>query len=294
MRRLTASLLTLVLAATAGCGQAAQSQPMASPAASDEAMTLSSPAVADGKLLTAYRCEPKVNGVEASLPLAWTGTPFGAASLAVTMTHHPDASDPAIVSSYLLLWAIPPTARGIPAGAADDGPWLLGANKDGVARGRTRFNLRGIDLNRGWDQPASPELCPENHALEQWLAAMAARNLRPHLALELHNDNNGKLHVSRPAVPDLAAYLESMKRLESLLRQHTWFTEGSTGATTRNPGTLGDGWLERFGIPAAVLEFNAHWIAGKQKAPLGADWQEFGRALPTVFAAYFALRPGSP
>jgi len=162
------------------------------------------------------------------------------------------------------------------------------ANKDGVARGRTRFNLRGVDLNRGWDQPASPELCPENHALEQWLTAMNARDLRPHFALELHNDNNGKLHLSRPAVPQLAAYLEDMKRFETLLRRHTWFTEGSTGATTRNPGTLGDGWLERFGIPAAVLEFNAHWIAGKQKAPLGADWREFGGALPAVFTSYFS------
>ncbi len=162
------------------------------------------------------------------------------------------------------------------------------ANKDGVARGRTRFNLRGIDLNRGWDQPASAELCPENYALEQWLAAMQARGLRPDLALELHNDNNGKLHVSRPAAPGLPAYLENMRRFEALLRQHTWFTEGSTGATYRNPGTLGDGWLERFGIPAAVLELNAHWTAGKKKAPLGADWDEFGRALPTVFREYFA------
>ena len=168
------------------------------------------------------------------------------------------------------------------------------ANKDGVARGRTRFNLRGVDLNRGWGQPASAELCPENHALEQWLAAMNTRGLRPHLALELHNDNNGKLHVSRPAVPQLAAYLDDMKRLEALLRQHTWFTEGSTGATTHNPGTLGSGWLERFGIPAAVLEFNAHWIAGKQKAPLGADWQEFGRAIPAVFTDYFAPRVPTP
>src|SRR5207248_1248805 len=32
------------------------------------------------------------------------------------------------------------------------------ANKDGVARGRTRFNLRGKDLNRNWDRPADPEL----------------------------------------------------------------------------------------------------------------------------------------
>ena len=30
------------------------------------------------------------------------------------------------------------------------------ANKDGVARGRTRFNLRGKDLNRNWDKPADP------------------------------------------------------------------------------------------------------------------------------------------
>src|SRR5687768_9285437 len=43
------------------------------------------------------------------------------------------------------------------------------ANKDGVARGGTRFNLRGKDLNRNWDTPADPELSPENAALERWL-----------------------------------------------------------------------------------------------------------------------------
>ena len=30
------------------------------------------------------------------------------------------------------------------------------ANKDGVARGGTRFNLNGKDLNRNWDAPADP------------------------------------------------------------------------------------------------------------------------------------------
>ena len=40
------------------------------------------------------------------------------------------------------------------------------ANVDGVARGGTRFNLRGMDLNRGWDKPADPTLSPENAALE--------------------------------------------------------------------------------------------------------------------------------
>lgn len=165
------------------------------------------------------------------------------------------------------------------------------ANKDGVARGLTRFNVRGRDLNRNWDQPAPADLAPENHALEQWLAAMAARGQRPHFALELHNDSGGRLHVSRPAVPDLATYLANLQRFEALLRQHTWFTEGSTGSQFRNPGTLGEGWLERFGVPAAILEFNANWIAGKKKLPLGADWEEFGRGLLPVFSDYFGAAP---
>ena len=43
------------------------------------------------------------------------------------------------------------------------------ANKDGVARGMTRFNLMGKDLNRNWDKPADSAVSPENAALEKWL-----------------------------------------------------------------------------------------------------------------------------
>lgn len=160
------------------------------------------------------------------------------------------------------------------------------ANKDGVARGRTRFNSAGWDLNRMWDKPAPEDLAPENHALEQWLAGMTARSQRVHFGLDLHNDGGGNLHISRPAVPGLEKYLADMARFEGLLRQHTWFREGSTGSSFHNPGTLGDGWFERFGIPAAILEFNANWIAGKQKMPLGADWEEFGAGMARVFFEY--------
>ena len=38
------------------------------------------------------------------------------------------------------------------------------ANKDGVVRGRTRFNVLGADLNRQWDRPADPAISPENYA----------------------------------------------------------------------------------------------------------------------------------
>jgi hypothetical protein len=166
------------------------------------------------------------------------------------------------------------------------------ANKDGVARGLTRFNLRGKDLNRNWDKSADPLLAPENHALETWLDAMIRRGKRPHLALELHNDGNGLLHVSRPPVADLERYLNRMQTLEALLREHTWFTEGSTKEAFRNVGTLGEGWLERYGIDAAVHELNVNWIAGLNDYPSGAHWKRYGEQLARVFYEYFgAVKP---
>jgi hypothetical protein len=160
------------------------------------------------------------------------------------------------------------------------------ANKDGVARGRTRFNLRGKDLNRNWDRPADPELAPENHALEKWLEGMIANGRRPHLALEMHNDGGGRLHVSRPPIVDLDRHLARMETFEELLRKHTWFTEGSTKPAFRNSGTLGEGWLQRYGIDAAVHELNCNWIAGLEQRPLGKHWEDYGASLASVFYEY--------
>jgi hypothetical protein len=169
--------------------------------------------------------------------------------------------------------------------------WILPmANKDGVARGRTRFNMSGKDLNRDWGRPADPQLAPENHALETWLEEMIAAGRRPDLAIDLHNDNSGKLHVSRPE-GEHEAYFAKMERLEALLRAHTWFTEGSTGRGFRNPGTIGEGLLERYGITACVLELNANWIAGLDDYPSGAHWERFGAGLADVFFAYFEPKP---
>ncbi len=166
------------------------------------------------------------------------------------------------------------------------------ANKDGVARGLTRFNLQGKDLNRDWNKPADPQLAPENAALERWLERMIETGQRPHLALELHNDGGGLLHVSRPPVPELNRHLDRMNIFEELLRKHTWFTEGSTKPSFQNSGTLGDGWLERYGIDAAVHEFNCNWIAGLKDYPSAQHWQAYGENLATVFYEYFgAVKP---
>ena len=161
------------------------------------------------------------------------------------------------------------------------------ANKDGVARGLTRFNARGKDLNRNWDRPADPELAPENAALEAWLEAQLRAGRRPDLAIDFHNDGGGQLHVSRPSVADLDRYLACMAALEALLRKHPWFTAGSTKASFRNPGSLGDGWLERFGVDAVVQELNCNWIEGRSEAPSSRRWREYGAALAEVFFDYF-------
>lgn len=165
------------------------------------------------------------------------------------------------------------------------------ANKDAVARGRTRFNMLGKDLNRNWDKPADPAVAPENAALERWLEAMIARDQKPDFAMDLHNDEGGGVHVSRPPVPNLAEHLERMKRFEALLRQHTWFTEGSSGERFRNVGTLGEGLLARYGIDACILEFNCNWAAGLDAYPTGAAWEEFGRGLRRVFLGLLADAP---
>ena len=94
------------------------------------------------------------------------------------------------------------------------------ANKDGVARGRTRFNMLGSDLNRQWDRPADPGLAPENHALESWLEGLIASGKKPDLAIDFHNDNSGFLHVSRSVDDDTGQYVADMRRLEQLLRTH--------------------------------------------------------------------------
>lgn len=165
------------------------------------------------------------------------------------------------------------------------------ANKDGVARGRTRFNMQGKDLNRDWDQPADPDFAPENAALEAWIRRQIDAGRKPDFAMDLHNDEGGRLHLSRPDIPAVDAYLERMKRFETLLRRHSWFTEGSTGASFRNSGTIGEGLLIRFGIDACILELNCNWAAGLNRPPDAQAWRDFGRGLREVFLEHLDAPP---
>jgi hypothetical protein len=164
------------------------------------------------------------------------------------------------------------------------------AAKDGVVRGHTRFNVLGMDLNRGWELPADPDLAPENHALERWLEALIGQGGRLHLAIDLHNDNSGRLHLSR-AKRDPERHRAKMKRLEQLLLEHTWFREGTREPGSAEPWTFGEGLVERYGTDACILELNCDWIAGLQKVPFGKDWELLGRQMREVFFAYCEEEP---
>src|SRR5687767_12505966 len=86
------------------------------------AFTLISSAFDDGQEIPSqYGCE----GDDLSPPLAWSGLPAGTASLAL-IVDDPDAPDPAAPKMtwvHWILYNLPPTVSGLPAGiAAEDLP----------------------------------------------------------------------------------------------------------------------------------------------------------------------------
>ena len=162
------------------------------------------------------------------------------------------------------------------------------ANKDGVARGSTRFNSLGKDLNRGQELPADPALSPENYALETWLKEMSDKGMKPDVSLDLHNDRNGKLSFSNPpANNNTEKYNSNIKRFESLMYKYTWYT-WSTGNIRKDSGNSGNYAVSRYNVDiSALLELNQTWIAGLNKVPFGKDWELLGKQLRDVFYYYF-------
>lgn len=192
-------------------------------------------------------------------------------------------------------WVVEGLLRRLARGDAEATRWLARycvyvlpmANKDGVARGRTRFNSLGMDLNRNWERPADRRYAPENVALETWIEETIRAGRRPHLALDLHNDQAGKLLVSR-VEDDGGLFAAQMERLEKSLRQHSFFVEGSVKNPIPHFSDIGGGLLKRYEIPACVLELNANWLAGLNDYPTAVNWQRFGEQLAEVFYRYFA------
>jgi hypothetical protein len=100
-------------------------------------------------------------------------------------------------------------------------------NPDGVVRGGTRFNARGVDLNRHWhsedplsqDAESAPEIAVLKRSIRSWCTSH-----RLDLWINIHNNDmvwNDDGDYIRFAPADREA---DARRLEALLRQETIFT----------------------------------------------------------------------
>lgn len=91
--------------------------------------TLTSVAInSEGEILDAFKCEEKINGIEKSIPIAWSNVPDGTGSIAISIHGFPNANE---TNSYLTLWDINPSVTEILYGEANNGEWFMGPNKDG-------------------------------------------------------------------------------------------------------------------------------------------------------------------
>lgn len=168
------------------------------------------------------------------------------------------------------------------------------ANKDGVYRGMTRFNVNGWDLNRNWfvDKPIDPVLAPEAACLQNWFSERQRTKTLPDIAICVHNDNNGGLHLSNPT-RDPEGYLARMALLEKLMREGSIFREGAKGKAQgfTNSGTFGEGMTEIYGIDGLVWEIREEWSEGLQRPPLHSDWRKLGADFARVCDTYFRQVP---
>ncbi len=160
------------------------------------------------------------------------------------------------------------------------------SNIDGVANGVTRFNMKGMDLNRALTKPADPVLAPENLAMEIWLEDMISKGMKPDLAIDFHNDSNGPL-IFAPPRENPETYLDHMKIFETLLRGKTWFSEYTVTSDAETSTMFARGLMDRYGIESLVYELHSNWIEGLNKRPLSDDWILLGKQLCEVFDEYF-------
>ncbi|HBE03327.1 MAG TPA: hypothetical protein DC049_12775, partial [Spirochaetia bacterium] len=98
------------------------------------------------------------------------------------------------------------------------------ANKDGVTRGLTRFSAAGYDINRGFtrDYIFNEREEPENYYFIKWLKEQEKNGELPFLAIDLHNDAEGNLHLQN----NNENFIKRITALETIMKKETYYTEG--------------------------------------------------------------------
>jgi len=164
------------------------------------------------------------------------------------------------------------------------------ANKDGVARGMTRFNVAGMDLNRKWDKMSDTDLCPEKYALEKFIEGLIKQGIKPSLGIDIHNDDAGGINFATHPKDD-TLMIKKMQFFEKLMREKTSFSE-NVRYSWETPGVsepyvlFENGLYRRYGIEAIVYELNANWISSLGRMPTQSDWMDIGANLNEVFYQY--------
>ncbi len=159
---------------------------------------------------------------------------------------------------------------------------------DGVARGGTRLNRHGYDLNRHWDRvdpddpgacASMPEIAAAKHALRDWLASG-----RPvDLFLSFHDTQDDVLILAPPLVehPCLLRLLEEMRRIG--------FAGGVQNAGSINASTVETALHAEFGILTGLVELGTADLPTYGRPPTAEDRVRFGADLAMVLGG---LRPG--
>ncbi|MBI5008336.1 MAG: hypothetical protein HZB98_01490 [Bacteroidia bacterium] len=164
------------------------------------------------------------------------------------------------------------------------------ANKDGVVRGMTRFNVSGMDLNRDWDKAPDSLLCPENYVFEKYIKTLIKKGTPPVLVIDFHNDDKGDVHLTKRDRND-SQFIRNMQRFEKLMRQHTSFSESFryiwSDDGQPDVWTINNGLYSRYKLESFVYELNANWITGLGKIPSVSAWKDTGKGLLQVLYEYY-------
>lgn len=158
-------------------------------------------------------------------------------------------------------------------------------NPDGVENGGTRFNARGVDLNRHWHQsdPLSddPARAPEITLVKKALAAWRASH-RLDLWINIHNNDmvwndDGDYIRFAPAEQESRA-----RRLEAILRRETTFS----GSFTQAPDSTATEAVvaAQTGALALVMEMKTGYLDNLDRFTGKDIWLDHGRGLARAAA----------
>ena len=89
------------------------------------------------------------------------------------------------------------------------------------------------------------------------MAGLIIKNKKPDIAIDFHNDALGPLFFAA-SLKGREKYIDDMKTFLKILREKTWFKDGSVIYSRKTSSTFDEGLLKRYGIEALVYELNVN------------------------------------